>query len=427
MMKPESIKRMESGLLLFIISQPIFLLTLKEWGNAILILASIFSTSILLVSNNLHNKEQNSTKNFWSDKKIVICCFSGFFLATLTSAVFRTHFDWPLLDSPLRFILAIPVFIFVAKTSGVNSKFFSYASALGLLATLAYQTVTAKEGHWSSDRMSTHFADPLSFGYICLTFTCTVLAQLVFGSIKSKTFQFSMLIVVFIGIYLSLQSGSRTGWLAMPLVLVIFSISLIKNKNTTVVLGLFSAILAILGASFIAPNAIQERFHLAFKEVSDYPLAGIAPDTSIGLRVTFVRLGFDMMKEHPLLGVGDTQKNSAPIPSASLEYASKFAQEFALNSGFHNEIITNGVQSGALAALATLLLFIGPLIIYTHAMNSDSIEAKIAGLIGISFVAIIFVSSLSTEVFGLKFTASYYALTNALLCGICLRDTNNST
>jgi O-antigen ligase len=124
--------------------------------------------------------------------------------------------------------------------------------------------------------------------------------------------------------------------------------------------------------------------------------------------------------EHPLQGSGDTQMNPLTPPPHVHTYATKFASDFALSSGFHNEFVTNGVQSGLLAVLATASLFGVPIFIYWRTLKVGKPIQKNAALAGLAFAITLFVSSLSTEVFGLKYTASFYAMMNAILCGACL-------
>ena len=185
--------------------------------------------------------------------------------------------------------------------------------------------------------------------------------------------------------------------------------------------------LGLLGLGFLVSPTVQQRAMLTVDEVRTYSFVGMAPETSVGLRITFARIAADLILERPLTGYGDTQKSPPPMPAVVQHYASRYAQDFALASGFHNEAITNGIQSGAAGALATLALFVLPWCIYIRAIRLGNGEQRAAGLLGMVFGITLFVSSLSTEVFGLKYTASYYALTTAVLCGLCLRFTNTDS
>lgn len=264
--------------------------------------------------------------------------------------------------------------------------------------------------------MATYFSDPLVFGYTSLTLGLISLVSINLLKKDSKqllVFKFSG---VFIGIYLSIMSESRTGWFAVPLVAFIW---LYMNKAVSGKWKNFlvlAVVVALVLGFFAMPTAIYERFALAFREVRDYPWVGIAPETSIGFRITFLRIAFDLFVSHPIVGFGDTRYELLIVPTHVYAYASPESIRFALAAGFHNEVVTNAIRFGVFGLLASLLLFVVPLFVFFIKLNSSCFVQRANALVGVVFCICIFISSLSTEVFDLKYTASFYALMISLLC-----------
>ena len=92
------------------------------------------------------------------------------------------------------------------------------------------------------------------------------------------------------------------------------------------------------------------------------------------------------------------------------QYALQETQEFALRSGFHNEIATNMVRSGVWGLLSSSALFLLPALFFLRGLYSDSLQAQKVALLALGYLACTFISGMTTEVFNLKFTASFHAL-----------------
>jgi O-antigen ligase len=98
-------------------------------------------------------------------------------------------------------------------------------------------------------------------------------------------------------------------------------------------------------------------------------------------------------------------------------FASPSARDLVVHAGFHNELMTNAVRSGLWGAGETLALFVVPTLVFCRAMRSPSRERVANGTMGFVFMVCQIVSGMSTEVFNLKFTASFAAVFIAALCG----------
>jgi O-antigen ligase len=145
--------------------------------------------------------------------------------------------------------------------------------------------------------------------------------------------------------------------------------------------------------------------------------------TSVGMRISFARMGYYFFKLKPLTGWGDKGFKDHIDDAEIAQFADKYTREFALGALFHNEFTTNAVLWGIGGLIATFLLFFAPTLLFIAAFRTTT-ERKIA-LYSMTYILFEFVSSLSTEVWNLKFTAALAALIIAGLCGTSLSSQFN--
>jgi len=406
--------------------QPLFVLVIAGWSSGILILGGLASLIVVLMSRyRLFDTPEALPKD--CQFYLFLLSFSLLFILIFFSGLLRSNFHFAALDSPVRFLLAIPIFLLVRRVHIDITQTLTLFMSLGLIVTLINQLFFPSEHPWHLTRMSTHFADPLAFGYISLSFALTLLVSLFCAKPQSIVLLVLKMVAFCVGIYMSVMTESRTGWLAIPLVLTFL---LYVKRNHLSFKSLAFCLLIVSSAGIVAYNSvekIQSRIDAGMNELSSYSFQGVAPDTSIGMRITFLRIAYDMVSERPLTGYGNTHLNRPDIPETITTYASPFTIDFALSSGFHNEIVNNAVHHGLWSAFAALLLFLVPLGIYWQGLKKPSLITQHAAAVGIAFTLTYFVSSFSTEVFGLKFTASLYALVTAILCAATIQNISKNS
>jgi len=405
---------------------PIFLVTYSSWSSIILILGCAFCIAYFISSKSFLNANDISPGN----RKFLIASLimlAAPIVAVFASSYLRSDFHDYEFDSPSRFLLASLFLIFAIRTRVDITKYLQYSIPIALIITLLHQIFFQQPKLWGVDRMSTYFADPLVFGYTSLTFGLISLASINLISKDSLPLILTKVSGFGIGIYLSIMSGSRTGWLAIPAVIVILWLDRFKNPihkiNIRYTFIFISLVTVFLLSAFILSPTSKDRLKLAFQEFSEYSWNGVAPETSVGLRITFIRIATDLFVKYPTTGVGDTARQSFELPKNISSYASPNSLNMAFHSGFHNQIITNAIRYGILGGVAAIALFIVPLFIFTHQYKVGTDINRYNSLIGIIFIVCFFVSSLSTEVFDLKYMASFYAVMISLLCASAISST----
>jgi O-antigen ligase len=129
-----------------------------------------------------------------------------------------------------------------------------------------------------------------------------------------------------------------------------------------------------------------------------------------------------MFSSSPIAGHGDNGYDLAALPAHVYSYASHESLRMAFNAGFHNEIVSNAVRFGLGGLLAAAMLLLVPIGIFVRQSHSNSAVQRANASLGLVLTVCFFVSSLSTEVFDLKYMASFYAVMVALLCASAIAE-----
>jgi len=274
--------------------QPLFVLVIKGWSSGILILAGV-TCLIVIVASNLRQFDPQRNVSMGLNFRPFLLSYSLLFVSICVSGLLSNNLDVTELDSPSRFLIAIPIFIWLRHVRVDTTQTLILSVTLGLIVTLVSQTFFPSEHPWHATRMSNQFADPLSFGYITLSFALTSLISLFYAKSQPVWLMTLKGVSCCAGFYMSVLTESRSGWFAVPLVLIF----LLLAKRKHLMLREVALYLIIVLGTAIAAYSFIERIHSRISEgindLSGYSFQGIAPDTSLGLRITFLRIAYDMV------------------------------------------------------------------------------------------------------------------------------------
>ncbi|MDI1361608.1 O-antigen ligase [Methylotenera sp.] len=415
------------ALLITLAIAPLFALTVKGWSGYTLALASLLSITLLVwdwIGSETYSYPQKQFQLTPAKQMrwvlIITLSLALPILAILISQALRDDWTWRYYDAPSRFLLAIPVFLYIYNKKIDTIALFQYSFPVMTILTLALLPhITSGGWSGSAERVTSYFVDPLTFGHVTLTIGLLCLYAMNLRGKDSWALLLLKFIGFVIGVYLSIKSGSRTGWMAIPLVLAIWCFNRVHFKNK-IMTALLATAIAVGGclAAYQFVDVVKNRTNEAIKDISVYQLDSVSPITSIGQRLSFFRMGIYYFTLKPLTGWGD-QGFKEHINDPEISRFSQLAvRESNLHAGFHNEFTTNAVRSGIWGLISTCLLFFAPLILFISTMRSST-QPRLA-MFGIAYMVCELASAMSTEVWNLKFTAALSALLIASLCGTIL-------
>ena len=404
-----------------VIVSPVFLLTVKHWTNLVVLVVFVGSLFFLLQKKDVSIQDNDELKRW---RWIISLTLIGPILAVSMGQLLRGEFYPPNFDAPLRIALCAPIFL--AITYGwlwkegkdpITFLWMQYTFPGMLLWTFIYRPSWSTA--WGANRITTYFVDALTFGSLTLLFSLLSIAALNFFWQKlSVIHRIVVPIAILSGLYLSVMSGSRTGWLVLPLFLFIWMryFALQEYGKGKAILA---ALLLLGGILLFIPlqPVLVEKIHLAISEVSNYHWNTLNPDNSVGMRISFYRMAVFYFLENPFKGWGDLGWMELINSQEISQYATAFTRDYAKN-GFHNEVFTSAVRSGIWGLISSIALLFNPAFFAIYIQSkSSSYTMKFLTLFLLIFMTHTIVAGMSTEVTNLVFLASFIGLSLSIFIG----------
>lgn len=314
----------------------------------------ISTVSILFFKN---NQERLS----FQDKKIIFV-----FLAYAIYAFFSVYLDgWHIreLDRPSRFLLVIPVLILLIKVQG-NVKWLWYGVIIGAISACAlaiYEKIFLGVSRASGSENAIMFGNTaMLMGMMCFA-SC-------FYFLKRQNSLWLVLSLLggVAGIIASILSGTRGGWVALPLICFFIlwnSRDLIGKKNIIVVA--LVALGLLVAAISIPETGVQNRISSAVSNVSHY-VSGENKNTSVGLRFEMWKAAIEMFKDSPFFGVGEYASHDF---KKELVEQGLIIPEAVKFSHAHNEYFNALGLMGIFGFISLMALYLIPLKLFLHKME----------------------------------------------------------
>jgi O-antigen ligase len=403
---------------------PLLSLIVKGWVSGVLFFATLISGVLLLLPFFKHPPEGLRAQSaiFTADP---IGRLSTFFVIAFVLPILSVALghllqgDWSMsrFDAPSRYLFALVVFMAIARYRSAVPRVLELAVPAATITTL-FLIPYVPATYWSTieGRLSNHFIDPLIFGQVALALG--VMSLLLIRSSEKQPWYATLLQLIggVVGIYLSLLSGSRTGWLAIPFIVFLWVVHYSPfSRWKTIILGIAITVVT-MAVFYFGSSIVKNRVDAMHSEITNYQWSAVNPDTSVGHRINWIRIGWHFFSMRPLSGWGnESLVNNMHVDSIAM-YASKVSRDELLAVGFHNDFVANAVRYGIGGLVATIAIFLIPFLFFAHCLRYKSVQSY--AMIGAAYVLIQSVSSLSYHVLDFKFMASFYALMISLLMGV---------
>ncbi|MGE6105606.1 O-antigen ligase family protein [Aeromonas veronii] len=175
----------------------------------------------------------------------------------------------------------------------------------------------------------------------------------------------------------SLLSGTRGGWVLLPMIvlsiIIYFRTSIIRVDK--VVMALFCA--AAIGLVFIPKTGMLSRIEAVKNDISNY-VDGGNRNTSVGIRFQLWQSAFDAFLEKPIWDWGNNGVREAHAKQLADGRISHFVYDF--NSHAHNQFLDEMAKRGLIGLTILLALFLYPLTIYARAQRCSTLPPILIGV-----------------------------------------------
>ncbi len=332
-------------------------------------------------------------------------------IAIFLSQSYNHHYSGHPYDASSRFLLGVPVFMMLR-----NMRFAVVASVqYGFpLATILGCLMLKQIG---DGRYGIATLDLIHFGDFALVLSMLSVLSIDWTGHDKLLLHVLKIIGFLAGIYASIVSGSRGGWIAMPVFLMIF---IHFRFGKVSVKRLVTVPLMLLIAGFVAyalSHEIHHRVDDLFGDMTSLQKGN--PDTSTGIRLQLFRAAVDVFVKNPVFGVGPD--GFAGEMDAMQKAGIVTTMAAGLGRGeVHNELLAKAAGMGVFGLIAMLSIYLVPARIFYRAMRSSVAKIRQSGMLGLIFVSGFMVFGLTAETLNLTMATAFYSLTVAVLLAACL-------
>lgn len=269
-------------------------------------------------------------------------------------------------DPPLRFVLAVPVLLLLLAYPPRAAAFWSGIVIGGIGAGL-YAGV---QFLFFDETRAGGTTNPIQYCNISMLFGVLCLCGLSWSryQTRARVWLIALGAGAVMGIVGAIFTGSRGGWIALPVCLLVAVRFGGATGKRLLVIGtvLVCSVIAVL---WLVPGSpIKARTEMAVSETSSYVTTG-ETDTSVGTRLEMWRIGLTMLPQRWLAGWGKEGMIRHKTEMVQQKLAGPTVIE---HTHLHNEYLDALVKRGLLGLLALLGLFLTPLFLFfRHLRHQD--------------------------------------------------------
>lgn len=286
-------------------------------------------------------------------------------------------------DLATRYVAAALVLVFVLKYP-ISTRWFFLLVATGAIMTGVYAVY---QFELQGVRRVSAFDNPIHYGNGALALALISVAGMVWVSKQRLRYFYGSLLMLgfFAGVYASLVSGTRSGWVAVPVVLSIWLYAywrqLVRHKA---VLALLLSTVVIGGGIVSQVGMVEARVQVAVEEFRDYFEEG-RNNTSVGLRLDMWKAGLVAFRTDPLIGTGPLGTDRVVADLIASGEIHPAVDNFR---HLHNQYIDVMARYGIVGLVGYLLLLFVPFIAFVRQSRSDTASVSALGLAGAFFVGL---------------------------------------
>ena len=322
-------------------------------------------------------------------------------------------------DRFLAILLVIPSYIFFKNHPDDIEKYLWTGLVLGAFISLGvglYQVFGPEQ--FLRAKGVTH---PILFGDIALIMGAMSLAGISWFKKQNRWLVVLPIIAFIAGMLSSALSLSRGGWVALPLIGLLYFWYLTKYLTFKKVVVIVVLCFIGLSAIYLIPQTgVKKRVDVTMTNVNHYFNSESVNDrtrsTSIGTRFEMWKAAWILFKENPVVGVGWDQYIMEAKRLADKGLVSKSAYIF---SHPHNEYLSTLAKGGLLSFIGLMILLLYPAYYFYRAIKKHTEpEVQRAALAGLILIAGFACFGLSEAIFERSRPTNFFSFYLAVLLAI---------
>jgi O-antigen ligase len=389
---------------LLLLVYPALMLMVRGGMNGVFILA----LAVALIAWPFAGREEGLYTR--RDVRRYVWAMFGLTLATFISESYWQEYSGRSYDAIARYWLAIPIFLWISGMRPHVLHVLQLAFPIGAIT--GFLLIENQGG----GRYGISTLDQIHFGDIELMLGVLSLFCINWFGRDHAVLRVLKVAGFFAGIAASFASGSRGGWLALPVFIMIFLYFYRYRISIKMIAGAATLVAASLAVLFFFSATINQRLHDLKDDIRHFQAGNL--DTSLGVRWQLYGAALEIFSAHPIVGVTPTGFARAMQPM--MEAGKLTAEAARLGKGeVHNDVLSKTAGMGLFGLAAILALYLVPLQMFWKATQSVVSPVRRTGILGVAFVSGACIFGLTAEFLNLTMAAAFYAFTVAVLLAAC--------
>lgn len=402
----------EASASLSLLTYPMLMLGVKGGMNGVFLVMLLIALLALIVRP--AGLEAVRWRGEWT---IYSAAMLAMVVAIFISQTFHQNYSGHPYDAASRYWLAIPIFLLLQRlrweTFTVLQYAFPIAAITGFL--LAYDDGA---GRW---RIAT--LNPIPYGDFEMTLGMLSLFSINWFGRDQIYLRILKLLGFVAGLAASFASGSRGGWLLLPVLFAIFIYFKMGKISFRILSFILVSTIFVSALLYSFSSSLQHRVNALVTDIrtldQDNNRINIVQN-----RLRLYRAAMNTFMNHPIVGVGP--EGFAQEIQAMFEAGEVSQYDAEMGRGeVHNDILSKAAGMGIFGLVAILAIYFVPLRLFWQATKSAVFQARQSGVLGIAFVSGFFVFGLTVEILNLTMATAFYSFTVAVLLAVCYNVHND--
>ncbi|MGF6768778.1 O-antigen ligase [Paraburkholderia sp. GAS199] len=305
-------------------------------------------------------------------------------------------------DPLSRFVFALPLFLLLRRFPSRNLRIVGWGCAAGAFGAGMWALLDQMRGGLTdASRLNNYYTNAIPFGDTALLLAFLAIFTLGWDGRRDWRVLSLKLLALVAGGYASYLSGSRGGWLAIPVFVVLLGVQFhwFAQKKRLAVAALA---LVICGAALLSTQRVTTRVEAATSDL--VALRHGNDNTSTGLRLQLWQASWQLFVDHPLYGVGKGRLVTALGDMAKRGEA----KAEIVNERAHSDFFSTIAETGAIGTVCLVLLYFSLSVYFWRNRRSTDPAIRAAAYSGLAV-------SFSTVIFGLTIDVLVPVMVTALL------------
>lgn len=386
---------------------PALVLLVNHGGSVPFFLLAVLGVTVLLTG------KPSAPRSASPEEKLLILGLA-LYLATIMISAASVGFASDAvrrLDTLLRPLYALPMIFLFIRVRAPEGILWCGAAAGAIIAggNAIFESLLTSE--YSRAGGATN---PILYGNFALTMGFIAAVGISYFRRLGLAYTLLPVTALAFGLVASLLSGSRGGWVAIPVFLFILLLTHWSSLNKrSVMAGAIATVGAVTAVLLLPELGVMHRIDRALIELTGY-FADSAQGggTSVGVRLEMWQAAWDMFRQAPLLG-GGIGYSFRDFMQAGAE-AGIYHPAVTRYTHSHNEFLMTLATRGLIGFAGLLALWLAPAYIFVRACQSSEARIRQLGMAGFLLVVGFGIFGLTEAIWhrgpGLGFFSFYAAM-----------------